>query len=145
MKLFNSNWRSFQAKLTLALIIMTSLILFGFGVYDYFRVKSKMTLELQAMTEAASQRMLISMLAAIWNLDTEQGLQVAKSGMKDDRVYAVVVRETNVDTPFLAIKRNEESWVAEAFKGDVLSNYITSRQDVQKDGNTLGTVEAYVT
>ena len=61
-------WHSLQAKLNMAIILLTSVILFGFGVYDYSALKSRMTSELSGLTESVGHRVSINIVAALWDL-----------------------------------------------------------------------------
>ena len=86
MKRLKINWSSIQAKLNLAIILLTSLILFSYGVYDYFSLKGKMTTELNELTEAVAERLSISMITALWDLNQDLGRQGIVSEMKDRRI-----------------------------------------------------------
>ena len=145
MNFFKINWQSFHAKLNLAIILLTSIILFAFGTYDYIQLKGKTSAELFSMTEAASERLSINMESALWEVDPELGRQGILSEMKDERIYAVQVVEPNAKQPFVAVKRNDKDWKPEAFSGAIEGDFFTSDKKVEKQGKDLGNVTVYVT
>ena len=86
MKRLKINLNSIQSKLNLVIILLTSLILFCFGVYDYLALKGKMTTELNEMTEAGSGRWAAGRAIAWWDFNQDLGRQGIMSEMKEKRV-----------------------------------------------------------
>jgi methyl-accepting chemotaxis protein len=135
---------SFQVKLNFALIVLTSIILFGFGAYDYSTLKKKMTSDLLDTTEAVADRLSTNIQTALWDFNKESGKHAIQSEMKDQRVYAVVVQEANGQEPFLAFKRNDQNWQPVAATGDIKGDFVAQSQSVKKDDSALGHVDVYL-
>ena len=139
------NWQSLQVKLNMAIILMTSAILFSFGVFDYFNLEKTMTRDLISVTEAVSDRLTSSTGAALWDLDQEMGVRAIEAEMKNRNLYAVVVKDANTNKPFVAVKRNDQSWEAIEFKGDLEGDFLQKKTEIQRQGKLLGTVDTYLT
>ena len=145
MKRLKINLSSIQSKLNLTIILMTSLILFSYGVYDYFSLKGKMTTELNDLTEAVAERLSTSMITALWDFNQDLGRQGIISEMKDKRIYAVVVMDKNAKEPFISIKREDGTWEPKDYKGAVSGDLVSNVQKVKKEDNALGEVSVYLT
>lgn len=144
MKWFKINWHSIQTKLTFALIVIVTLVLCGFGTYDYISTKARLTEGLAAYGNAASQRLAESMSLAIWEMHMESGLAAAEAEMTDQRITAVVVMEKDGKKPFLAVKRKPDSGQIEAFDGNLKSEFAPINSDVTREGEILGSVVLYL-
>jgi methyl-accepting chemotaxis protein len=140
------NWHSLQAKLNMAIILLTSVILFGFGVYDYISLDARMTSELSGLTESVGHRLSINIISALWDINPELGRSVIASEMKDPRVHAIVIRDKNAKEPFLALRRDEKSGApVELKKEDLEKGAISTTKSVQKETKELGSAEVYIT
>jgi methyl-accepting chemotaxis protein len=141
----NINWKSLQVKLNLAIIVMSSIILFGFGVFDYIRLEKKTSRELSSTSEAVTHRLVNSMGAALWDLDEDAGALVILSEMKNQNVYAVVVQDRNTGKTFVAVKRDDKTWEPVEFKGSVEGDYLRNKMEIKRHDKLLGTVELFIT
>lgn len=144
MKWFKLNGNSIQTKLTVSLVVIVTLVLGGFGTYDYIATKARMTEELAAAGNAASQRLAESMSMAIWEMHTESGFAAAEAEMTDQRVAAIVVSETNRKKPFLAVKRKPDSEQIEVFDGNFKSKFASISRDVVREGEQLGSIAIFM-
>ncbi len=139
-------WHALQAKLNMAIILLTSVILFGFGVFDYVSLKSQMTSELSALTESVGHRLSINIVAALWDLNPELGQLVVASEMKDPRVHAVIIKENKAKEPFLSVRRDEKSGAPVVLKKeDIEKDVLSAVRTVQKESKELGNIEVFIT
>ncbi len=144
MKILTMRHYSIQTKIIISLIIIATLILGCFGLYDYSDTKKKMTEELRIQSGLVATRLSASLVAAIWNLSTEDGLDNIQSEMTEKRIYAIVVREVDKDTPFVALTRNDK-WETEEFDGTLTGDFISKEMDVNREKEKIGTVQVFLT
>ena len=144
MKRFRLKRNSIQTKLNVALIVIVTLVLGGFGTYDYITTKARMIDELAAAGNAASRRLAESMSIAIWEMHMESGLAAAEAEMTDQRIAAMVVMENNGKKPFLAVTRKPDSHEIEAFDGNFDSESAAITSEVAREGEVLGSVAIFM-
>ncbi len=63
------NLKSIQTRLTVFVVAAVTLVLMMFGYYNYSRIKSDLTLQLQTDVQNAADRLGLSLPALIWNYD----------------------------------------------------------------------------
>ena len=144
MKLFAFERHSIQTKINIALILIVTSVLTCFGIFDYFETKTRMTNELDAVVDAASNRLAGSMSLAIWEMHVESGLAAAEIEMSDQRIVAVVVNETDVEQPFLAVWRPPGSEEVTVFDGNMENDFGSVQKEIVKEEQSLGTVTVFV-
>ncbi|MBW2608734.1 MAG: methyl-accepting chemotaxis protein [Deltaproteobacteria bacterium] len=146
MTFLNLNWKkSIQTKINLVLLILTTLILIAFGVYDHSITKMKMTRELNSLSDLVATRLSRSMVVALWEVSKEMGIANAKSEMAEKRIYSIVVRETDKEEAFVAIRRNDKNWDVSEFDGDLKGDFISNSMDITRENEKLGSVDIFIT
>ena len=144
MRLFKLAILSVQAKVNIILIVLITIVLGGFGIYDYLIMKHEKIRELNSISQSSAKRLTGNMAVAIWEIHKETGIASAESEMIEKRIYAVVVRETGNEKPFIAMKRTDDTWEPNEFEGTLEGDFITSTEDIIKDKEKLGTVEVFL-
>jgi methyl-accepting chemotaxis protein len=145
MGLFILNRQSVQAKLNIVLILLVTVLLACFGEYDYLTMKKRITSELDDIAEAIAERLSNNMAVAIWEMYKESGIIVVESEMIEKRIYAIIVRENGREEPFIAMKREEDTWQTEEFDGNLEGDFIIRTKEVKKEDETLGSVHIFLT
>jgi methyl-accepting chemotaxis protein len=144
MKRFRLKRNSVQTKLNIALILIVTFVLTGFGVYDYIDTKTRMIEELDAAATSASKRLVESMSMAIWEMHTETGIAAAEAEMTDQRIAGIMVMEKNGEKPFLAVKRRPGSQEIVTFDGNMDGEFASLKMELVKENETLGSVILFV-
>jgi len=133
-----------QARISIILVIITTLILFGFVVYNYFAAKSKMETELNNFARITSTRLSKYLVEPLWGVDEKQIEDAFNSEMMEKRIYGIVVIDRDTNKVFLAKKR-DINWNIIKAKGKITGDLIKSSRKIRRDKEVLGDVEIYVT
>ena len=131
-------------RLIVGVIIVTTLVMLGFGAYDYFSAKSTMEQELEEYARIVSNRLSIVLVTPLWDLNDALVAQCLKSEVKDPRVYALLVKEGNEGKLFMGISR-DRNWKMVKFTGKLPAGLVKSQSDIKKGEQKVGTVEVYLT
>ncbi len=86
--------------LNAALVLVTTTILFAFGVYNYHERSVIASTELNDSAQRVANRLAKSAVQAIWNMDAKQAQEALLSEMDAKQVQSLVIREPDgVNTP----------------------------------------------
>ncbi len=133
-----------QVKFGILLIAITTLILIGFGIFQYYQSKKSITEELNYLGKITIDRLAINLASPLWDADDNQVIETISSEMKEKRVYAVMVREAKGKPP-LNQKARDEDWQVVDSKKDIEGDFIKQTKLVTKDDESIGFVELYLT
>ncbi len=136
--------KSIQVKICLILIIASTLILSGFAFFNYFLTKSKMNAELETISDMAAQRLSISLVSPIYEMDDKAIGQLMKSEMLEKRLYAVLIKESDGKTVLHGLGRNEK-WETINSKEIASQNCVVRKAEITKGKEKLGLLEVYFT
>ena len=131
-------------RLIVGVIVVTTLVMLGFGAYDYFTAKSSLERELKEYARIVSNRLSIVLVTPLWDLNDALVAQCLKSEVKDPRVYALLVKEGGEGKLFMGISR-DRNWKMVKFAGKLPPGLVKSQSDIKKGEQKVGTVEVYLT
>jgi predicted Zn finger-like uncharacterized protein len=138
-------WKnSIQTKISGILILLTTVILLGFVMFNYFAAKSKMNEELKHFSEITSTRLSKYLVEPLWGVDEKQIEDSLNSEMMEKRIYAIVIYDRDTKRVFTGKKR-DSNWKIVATKGNITGKVIKSRKKITRGKETIGDVEVYVT
>ncbi len=89
----SSSYISINMKLGIIILVMTTLILAGYGCYQYLDRKAALTAELQYLADIAAKRMAHSLIIPIWTLNLASLEETILSEMQEKRIARVIVKE----------------------------------------------------
>jgi len=135
---------SLQVRLSVIIIVITSLILSGYTAFDYVIAKKKKMGELKYNIEVTSVRLGKGLVNPLWNIDSNAIDDLIKSEMTEKAIFAVLVREGNGDAVLKGVQRDSK-WNPVTSEGKIEGNFITQKTDIMKDKEKLGTVEVFAT
>lgn len=87
MKIF----QSINAKLSICFVIVVTVILGLFGVYNYLGLKGKLEKQLQATSTSVTERLARSLPDPIWNYSENAVYQIIEAELGNEAVKAIVV------------------------------------------------------
>jgi hypothetical protein len=131
-------------RISIVVVIITTLILCGYSVFDYIITKKELSGELILRAEVASQRLGKGLVDPMWNIEKDPVESLLKSEMAEKSIFALLVREGDGDAIFLGVKRDAE-WNPIAAQQEITGDFIRKQKDIIKDGNKLGSVEVLLT
>ena len=133
-----------QKKMTALIIVITTVILSGFAIFDYYATKTKLTKELISLSEATAARLSGNLVKPLWDVDEEEVGSVLETEMMEKRIYALVVTEGNGKIIFAGRKR-DKNWGVVAAKDHDNGNYIFKAVDIIRDNDKIGSIKVYLT
>jgi len=138
-------YRSIQAKITITLVLVTTIILTGFGLYNLNEAQQRLDEELRDLSETTVQRLSQHIIGPFWALNDDQIEQQLEATMLEQRVYAVVLRDRDRETVYMGRER-DDNWGVQPLTGEPEGDHVLSRTTlVRDDGEMIGTLEVYVT
>ena len=135
--------QSLQFKLTLALILLTTLILAGFGVSQYVVLKTEKMTYLTNLADGMVTRLAQYLADPLWNFAETQRDNVILLEMQERSVFAVVVKDARQQ--LLVAKTRNPAWEIISAQEAIPERGIQRTHEIVKDQEVLGTVELYLT
>lgn len=136
--------RGVQARISIIIVIITTLVLSGYSVFYYFLTKHKLMEELKRDAEISCQRLEKGLVDPLWNINENATNDVLNSEMMNKVMFAVLIRQGDGKTIFKSIER-DSAWKPVLSKQEIKGDFIHKRAEILKDGEKLGSVEVFLT
>ncbi|MDM8525921.1 methyl-accepting chemotaxis protein [Desulfococcaceae bacterium HSG8] len=133
-----------QKKTIIWVMLITTLVLAGFGAADYITIESEMNYDIEISSETVSSRLTKSLSDPIWNMDMKGPDEIIVAEMADRRIYAVLIKDRADKKVILGKKRNED-WELVGTDEKISGKFVKSRKKMTKDADELGYVEVFYT
>lgn len=137
---------SIQTKIALLIIFIVTLALSAATGYEIIQFKQQRSAELVELADATADRLASHLQKPLWDRDDEQISETMTAEMREQRLFGIIVRDSDGLSVFAASKRNHR-WQPAPFRGQQFGarGLITSERAVSKDEEKLGEVEVYLT
>ncbi len=137
-------WRqSLQFNIGIRLIVLTTLILAGFGVYQYVSLKSEKLAYLTYLTDNTLNRLVNNLVTPLWEINDNQMHEVVLSEMGERTISAIVVKDS--EQRLLTARIRDEEWQIMETQDEIPASEVMRRQDILQQDEQLGTVEIHLT
>ena len=137
-------YRSVQTKILVTLLVVTTLILGGFAVFNLTEARSRLESELQRLAETTVQRLSQQVIGPMWALNDEQLAESIEAAMLERRVYSVVIREEDRQSIYMG-RRRDANWNIVPAEADPQGDYVLSKTTLLHDNEEMiGVLEVYV-
>jgi len=128
-----------QAKTIVLVMLITTIVLIGFGALDYIQIQMEMTSHLEESATIIADRLSKTLVDPLWDMEMDKINNIIKAEMAEKRVYAVFVEESgSISTGRI---RDKDWRITETTKALEGKQYIRCRKKMTKDENVLGVVE----
>lgn len=134
---------SIQFRIGAMLIILTTLILSGFGVHQYNTQQARETARLNDIALAVAEQLALNLNFPIWNYDDEQIEKVVETEMQEKNISAVIVKD-HIETFLIRKTRNKQWQIINTSEPISLGN-ITRNKNIVRHDDKIGTVKVYIT
>ncbi len=135
---------SIQTKIGITIIVFTTLILSGFGMYQYRELKSNKEAALHNFADITIDRLAENLVEPLWDSNTSQVEKIILSEMREKSIYAIVV--TNSEKERFAGKIRDENEQIVDTDEDISEVSITKSKDMTTTYDEYaGSVEMYLT
>ncbi|MDZ7750053.1 MAG: HAMP domain-containing protein [Halofilum sp. (in: g-proteobacteria)] len=137
-------YRSVQTKVLVTLLVVTTLILAGFAVYNLAQARERLSGELERLAETTVQRLSQHLIGPLWALDREQLAESIEAAMLERRVHAIIIRGEDRESVFMGRRRDGEWDVVQA-TSEPQGDFILSKTTLLHDNEEMiGVLEVYV-
>ncbi|MEW6076459.1 MAG: methyl-accepting chemotaxis protein [Thermodesulfobacteriota bacterium] len=134
--------RSLQFKIGLSLVLLSTLVLAGFGVIQYLSMRSESRVMLNSVADAVMKRLVENLAGPLWSFDDQQRDAVILGEMREQVLQGVIVKDPQ--GRLLTGKTRDADWNVIDTREALPDFGITRSQPILKDNEPLGSVELSV-
>ena len=135
--------QSISFRISLTMILLITLILSGFGLYQYLSLRHEKMVYLTNVADSTIERLAQNLAAPLWNFDTYQAKETIMAEMRERTIFAIVVNGMDGSRQ-TGVIRNEDWEIAE-LQDRVIEGDLIRSQEIRKDDEQLGVVELHLT
>ncbi len=136
-------FKSIQAKLSVILVFLITMVLVGYLIYSCNDYKKNMTTKLIDNAEIIADRLSRNLAAPLWDFEQETAVEIIHSEMKDRILYGVIVLEKDGKTLFAGYARDDAWKIVEA-KEPARADMIRKTAEIVKEDEKLGGLEVFI-
>lgn len=134
---------SIQLKIGSTMIVLTTLILAGFGGYQYYTRQIREQARLDTFGDNAAKQLSLNLVAPLWEFDKDQMAKVVETTLQDENILAILVRDAKQHFPIGKL-RDEKGQIVDT--GEQLTpEFPPKTMDILKDNQAIGSVAIYLT
>ncbi len=137
-------YSSITYQLSFFIVLLTTLILAGFGVFEYAKAKKIMSQELNSFAEITATRLSNHLILPIWGVDKTLTDNALNAEMMEKKIAGIIIRDANETNIFTGIQRDSQ-WSAIPVNSDISGDFIKIKKSITQKGKELGFVEVYIT
>jgi methyl-accepting chemotaxis protein len=132
-----------QFKLGISLIVLATLVLAGFGVYQYVMIREERMAVLRYTADAMIERLADNLAKPLWEFADQQRDTVILGEMRENSVYAVAV--TDPQGRVVVGKIRDAAWDIVNMQAAFPDSGIIRAQSIMIGDKELGTVQLCLT
>lgn len=132
-----------QFKMAIIVILLTTFVLSGFGVYQYVTLKSRKISALYARTDTLIGRLGENLVAPLWEYDLDQVNKLLLAEMEDPNIVAILVKDPS--QKIVAGKTRDAHWHIVDATDEMTGDAIVRTREIVKNDKRIGTISLYVT
>ena len=135
--------RSIQIKIGTILVVLTTIVLAGYGVYQYVTLRSNNLTRLNDLADGVIARLTENLTKPIWEGDDIQVEKVVLAEMHEKNIFAIQVTDDKGN--LLTHKGRDPQWQVIAQETLPSGDVISRQADVAFEGRLLGNVNLVFT
>lgn len=132
-----------QCKLGISLIILATLVLAGFGVYQYVKIREERMAVLRYTADAMIERLADNLTKPLWEFNDQQRDKVILGEMRENSIYAVAVND--LQGRVVVGKIRDAAWAIVDMQEAFPDSGIIRTQSIVLGDKELGTVQLCLT
>jgi len=136
-------FQTLRVKLIAIIITTASVVLIALALTSYNYIKSNKLNELSALAEVSASRISSHLVIPMWTLDREQVNDLVQVEMQEKRLAAIVIRDEDQRTLFLAKEREYGGEIVDSVAA-IAGDFFTVSRAIVKDDKSIGTVSVFV-
>ena len=133
---------SIQTRIGISLVLLITINITVFGVFEYFSIKKNTTKELNEIARMTIIRLSEHLSLPMWKVDNQWIQNIIRSEMMQKYIHAIqVTGEGGIDES--AVRGLNGDIVP--LKNNIFGDYITESNKIEKDQQIIGYVKIYIT
>ncbi|MGH1538779.1 MAG: HAMP domain-containing protein [Arenicella sp.] len=144
-------FRSIQTKVIFFLVLLTTVILVYFGLYQIFKINEELDIQLTLTNQNTAKRLSNHIELAMWTLDRESVNKSIESEFLNKDIYAIAVNSAE-EGLYVGLTR-DDNWKITEYTDNDFTETLRSRDDLiastkrisHKGGGILGDVVSFST
>jgi len=136
---------SIAAIVSIALVLMVTGVLVGYGFFSYRAIRQHQWDELRSEEAMLADQLAVALTLPLWNFDHEQIDRIIEGAMQNNDVAAVIVRLADQRATAHARTRDDHWRVQRADPEFGSAGLLWASRPIIAGTNKLGTVEIFVT
>lgn len=106
-------------------------------------VKKRLEANFYEITDPIPKRLADTLQHSVWFVNRNAGQKLIEFEMKNKRIYAVVVTESEDKTIFIA-KERDDNWRIVNSSGDITGDFVVKSEDIVYEGQTVGRADVFL-
>ncbi len=135
---------SLTRKVSMILVLIITVIMTGFGIYDYTMSKNRLYEELNATGERVTKRLANNLAQPLWNMDDAMIENTVKTEMSRKEIHGVLIREPSGKKITLCRYKDSEGNIAASEK-EISGNLMKFFANIIQEEKKIGVLEVYLT
>ncbi len=134
-----------STAVTLALIVVTTMVMSTFGYIDYRRQSTQSYEKLYSELQIISEQLSSSLALPLWNFQTEQAAKIVESIMLHNAVVAIVVTDALSPRVVAGITRDAQWNTVSSDRPAITADLISQKANITFNDRRIGSLEIWVT
>ena len=135
--------QSLEVRIGLLLMLITTGILTGYGVYQYHDFYNKALAELETRASIAATRIGDAVAVPLWEFSLETVEKILRSEMQEKSLYAIVIKGD--DGKISVALARDAAWQIAPTGEDVAGDFRRQEQKITYNAKDVGAVAVFVT
>ncbi len=132
-----------QVKLSLVIVVASTLVLAGFSLFEYFAAKTRYLAQLGHLAETVTDRLSHVLVSPMWVVNEKEVSRIIETEMEDGNIFAITVFDDD-GRRLLAGRQRDGSPPQEVERLWEREGLIGRSRLVEMDGRNLGTLSVFV-
>jgi len=138
-------YQGIHAKVVLIVVLTTTAILGGLGVWQYLAYRRRMEDEISKDALILAERMALSFQIVVWEYDEELAYNVIRAEMEEEKVSGILVWEEDSQEVLYSGWRKDNDIVFLSQPPITDDGYVSVDRIIMRKGSPLGYVRVYLT
>lgn len=136
--------KSLQMKMSLILLLLTTLVLIGYATYSHMTNKAGMKSDLNQYADLSIAQLSKFLAVPLYEMNDLFIKEIFRLQLMDPRMHGILIINPDNKSIYAGIVRDETGQPVET-KHPIEGEFITRRQTIEKEGESLGSVQVCIT
>ncbi|OMH33283.1 HAMP domain-containing protein [Motiliproteus sp. MSK22-1] len=136
---------SIQTRISVVLILLTTIIVSGFAFYNVLQTRQQMQSDLDELATNIAERLSGQLAEPLWSIDEIQIYADIDAEMLQKEIAAIVIRDTEDRSPLFFRQRDSKETLSVDSRETNIPYIIKSKIIRNSDGEELAVLDIFVT